>query len=260
MVFKREVGFITPPPLETTMEDVLDVDIVYLSHIHQDHYDERYFVNFRKDIPIIVLDDNYNFLIKNLERNGFTNLILIKNNETKSVAEFKITLYAPFIKDNFSDAKVGNLIDSAMVVQNNNTVAINFNDNTPTVECCTMLREKFKKIDLAMINYNAAGPYPSCFNNLTKAEKLEEHDRILLRNYKHFDFKVVKINGEEVAIYSPPRSSQKLVSELDNKLLRRIFDRKANWNNAEGGCLVDFIRTPNIYEFDAHTALQFFHL
>lgn len=378
------------PPLETTMEDVLDVDIVYLSHIHQDHYDERYFVNFRKDIPIIVLDDNYNFLIKNLERNGFTNLILIKNNETKSVAEFKITLYAPFIKDNFSDAKVGNLIDSAMVVQNNNTVAINFNDNTPTVECYTMLREKFKKIDLAMINYNAAGPYSSCFNNLTKAEKLEEHDRILLRNYNHlvltanelqplyvlpfagayvlcgkmaykneclgtdtwdackkyvsskvnssidviclrdkdiFDLETgnsnndyvpidkrhmkkyiekisqlkypyeeddepdmgillqdvdrasvamqermdrygiklnttifLKINGEEVAIYSPPRSSQKLVSELDNKLLRRIFDRKANWNNAEGGCLVDFIRTPNIYEFDAHTALQFFHL
>ena len=378
------------PPLETTMEDLLDVDVIYLSHIHQDHYDDRHFTKFRKNIPIIVLDDKYNFLIKNLERNGFTNLILIKDNETKSVAEFEITLYAPFIEDNFSNAKVGNLIDSAMVIQNNNTVAINFNDNTPSLECCTMLRNKFNKIDLAMINYNAAGPYPSCFKNLTDAEKFEAHKKILSRNYDHlvltanelqplyvlpfagayvlsgkmgyknkylgtdtwdackaytssklnnpidviclrdkdiFDLETgsanndyvpidkrhmekyiieisqlkypyeednepdmsillhdigraslamqermdkhgiklnteifLKINGVEIAIHTPSLSNQKLVSELDNKLLRRIFDRKAHWNNAEGGCHIEFIRTPNIYEFDAHTSLQFFHL
>jgi len=70
----------------------------------------------------------------------------------------------------------------------------------------------------------------------------------------------LKINGVEIAIHTPSLSNQKLVSELDNKLLRRIFDRKAHWNNAEGGCHIEFIRTPNIYEFDAHTSLQFFHL
>ena len=85
------------PPLETKIENLLDVDILYVSHIHQDHYDDRHF-NFRKDIPIIVLDDKFNFLIKNLERNGFTNLVHIKDNETVSIEEFKITLYAPIHK------------------------------------------------------------------------------------------------------------------------------------------------------------------
>ena len=36
-----------------------------------------------------------------------------------------------------------------------------------------------------MLNYNAAGPYPSCFDNLDNAEKLKEHRRILKRNGKN---------------------------------------------------------------------------
>ena len=48
-----------------------------------------------------------------------------------------------------------------------------------------MLFSKFKNIGLAMLNYNAAGPYPSCFNNLTTHEKKTEHNRILKRNFDH---------------------------------------------------------------------------
>jgi len=70
----------------------------------------------------------------------------------------------------------------------------------------------------------------------------------------------LKINGEEVVIYSPSVSNQNLLCQLDNRLLKRIVNRKAFWNNAESGGHIDFIRTPNFYEFDAHTALQFFHM
>jgi UDP-MurNAc hydroxylase len=36
-----------------------------------------------------------------------------------------------------------------------------------------------------MLNYNAAGPYPSCFDNLTTEEKIKENQRILKRNFDH---------------------------------------------------------------------------
>ena len=36
-----------------------------------------------------------------------------------------------------------------------------------------------------MLNYNAAGPYPSCFDNLTTEEKKIENQRILKRNFDH---------------------------------------------------------------------------
>ena len=55
-------------------------------------------------------------------------------------------------------------------------------------------------------------------------------------------------------------SEQILICSLSPKLLRRILDRKAHWNNAEIGCHIDFFRSPNVYEPDLHTLLQFLHL
>lgn len=48
---------------------------------------------------------------------------------------------------------------------------VNFNDNTTDIKGCEKLRKKFKKIDLALLNYNAAEPYPSCFENLSNEKK-----------------------------------------------------------------------------------------
>ena len=174
------------PPLSTTPADVLDVDAVYVSHLHPDHFDERFF-NFDKNLPIIALEHGHNFLRKKLLELGYNNLVLIKDGETISFKEFTITLFAPFTRNNFHEAEVGNLIDSAMVIECGGVKAFNANDNTPTPESCVELQQRFGTIDLAMINYNAAGPYPASFANLSDAEKRNEHDRILDRNiaYMH---------------------------------------------------------------------------
>jgi len=127
------------PPLRTKPEDLAEIDAIYISHLHQDHYDERYF-NFSLDIPIFVLDRNPNYLIKTLEKAGFSNLIYIKNDETVVFKEFEITLYAPFAKHIFYHAAIGNLLDSAMVIKNGKQIAFNANDNTPTVEYCQKLK------------------------------------------------------------------------------------------------------------------------
>jgi UDP-MurNAc hydroxylase len=174
------------PPLSTTPADVLNVDAVYVSHLHPDHFDERFF-NFDKNIPIIALEHGHNFLRKKLLELGYNNLVLVKDGETVAFKEFAITLFAPFTRNNFHEAEVGNLIDSAMVIECDGMKAFNANDNTPTPESCVELQQRFGTIDLAMINYNAAGPYPGSFANLSDAEKRSEHDRILDRNiaYMH---------------------------------------------------------------------------
>ena len=87
---------------------------------------------------------------------GYKNLLEIKNNETKAFNEFKLTMFKPFASHIYEEFFIGNLIDSAIVFQENNITAINFNDNTPTSDTSKFLKEKFNKIDLAMINYNAA--------------------------------------------------------------------------------------------------------
>ncbi len=172
------------PPLQTQLKDIQNVDAIYVSHIHPDHYDERYF-DFPKDIPIIILNEGPNFLKKNLLKKGYKELVEIKNDQTVSFKEFKLTLYKPFTKHIFEESLIGNLIDSALVLENEGVIAINFNDNQPDEAGCLFLKNKFKNIDLAMLNYNAAGPYPSCFDNLSYEEKINENKRILKRNFDH---------------------------------------------------------------------------
>ena len=172
------------PPLKTKLRDLENVDAIYLSHIHPDHYDQRNF-NFSKTKPIIILDEGPNFLKKNLISKGYKNIISIKDNQTKKFNEFKLTLFKPFVGHIFEESLLGNLIDSSIVLQDQNFTAINFNDNTPDKKACHKLKKKFKKIDLALVNYNAAGPYPSCFDNLSIKEKKKENVRILNRNFKH---------------------------------------------------------------------------
>ena len=172
------------PPLKTKIHDLQNIDAIYVSHIHPDHYDERNF-DFPKEIPIIILDEGPNFLKKNLLNKGYKNLIEIKNNQSVRFKEFNLSLFKPFIGHIYEESLLGNLVDSAMVINDNNTTAINFNDNTPTEKACIELKKKFKNIDLVMLNYNAAGPYPSCFSNLSEEEKIAENKRILKRNFDY---------------------------------------------------------------------------
>ena len=386
------------PPLSTSPHDLTNVDAIYLSHIHPDHFDERSLRVFDVRTPILILKRNRNFLLSRLNTLGYHNILEYEDGVTGSFREFKITMFAPFAKHNFHDAAIGNIIDSAMVIESGGLKALNANDNTPTPEACALLRNQFGTIDLAMLNYNSAGPYPSCFNNLSDLEKDSEHRRILNRNFDYMcellavltpravlpfagayviggtqayknrflgttswdvcaaevlarrpDEKVCLLReGDTLDIYSlesdkpyepidldaqsdyisselkdmkyewesdylpsmedllcdletassrmitrgeqfgisvqstviinldgrnvkicpqfenPSKantdSEQILICSLSPKLLRRILDRKAHWNNAEIGCHIDFFRSPNVYEPDLHTLLQFLHL
>jgi len=383
--------------LSTTVSDFEDVDAIYLSHIHPDHFDDRNFL-FDKAKPIVVLDHNQNYLLKRLATLGFKNLIAVKDQQTISFNEFNLTMFAPFEKSNFHEAKVGNLIDSAILVSCDGITALNTNDNMFSIQSAKLFKQKYGPLSLAMLNYNAAGPYPSCFDNLTESEKTLESKRIILRNLSHmlgvirelqpsfvmpfagayviggkfsyrnkylgtstwdecgdflksngikperivllresdtFDIEngrsekpyqiidtseieeyvertlskvaypyesdvfpdeeqlyldiesssfelirrmrrlelastfavIVKVFNRRLQIYpefkvfeNEERPKRVLECSLDERLLRRILDKKSHWNNAEIGTHISFYRSPNEYEYDLHTALQFFHL
>ncbi len=170
------------PPLKTSPETLVDVDAIYVSHLHPDHFDERTFPMFDKGLPIIVLDHPPNYLHANLQRLGFLNLVAVKPGETAAVGDIDVTLYAPFAKNVFHEAAVGNLIDSACVFKGDGQTLLNTNDNRPTLEAASELSRRHGQFDLVLLTYNGAGPYPSCFDNLSEAEKLKEHKRIVARN------------------------------------------------------------------------------
>lgn len=180
--------------LKTTWGDLQSVDAVYVSHVHPDHFDERFF-QFPKDTPMIVLDHGLNFIHKNLIRMGYTNLVKIKSHEAVTFMDFTLTLFAPFAGNNFfeENTKLGNLIDSGIVYEADNQKIFNANDNNPNPKACKELKDRFGVFDISMMNYNAAGPYPACFTNLNDDEKISEHFNNLERNvdYLHENLKIL---------------------------------------------------------------------
>jgi len=169
------------PPLVTTFEDIKDVDALYISHLHPDHYDETILKQFRRDIPILVLDHGANFLIKKLTALGFTHLNKLKDKQTAIMGPMEVTLYAPFVSHPFDNSNLGNFIDSAMVVEAEGKVVLNANDNTPDKAAGKMLYDRHGKFSVVQLKDSLAGAYPSCFTNLTSDQKLSEAKRLINR-------------------------------------------------------------------------------
>jgi UDP-MurNAc hydroxylase len=170
------------PPLKTKAEDLLGVDMLYISHLHQDHCHEPTLRHFRRDIPIVVLRDKGNYIFKILTAMGFSNVQMCDSGQGYLAGPFRITLYAPFVGNAFFDTELGNLIDSAIVYEAGGHKVFSAVDNPPDVKACKMLTEVHGKFDLAQLPYTAAGPFPACFDNLSEGEKLIEANAQVKRN------------------------------------------------------------------------------
>ena len=386
------------PPLKVRPAELAGVDALYISHIHPDHCDPTTLAAFARDIPIVVLDHAPNYLHRVLAGMGFTNLIAIKDGETGAVGPFAVTVYAPYTTHVFHDSSLGNLIDSSALFECDGQSVLNFNDNTPDLESARRLRARHGPVTVAQIAYNAAGPYPSCFDNLRPPQKLAMGERVLARNFDHAaalarileprwhmpfagafvlggaqwrknfclgttsadvaaaglsvrnpDTPVLLLNeGQAIDLgsgvrdggdYRPlnriselryiedvlakipypheedaepnaahlltlcasargqlwkkqqafevfpdlsvalkvaggyfafdlraaearaqadPPPEPRIVISMDPRLLQRILVGTAHWNNAEGGCHIDFVREPDVYVRDFHTLMSFF--
>lgn len=168
----------------TDFSFIKNVDALYISHLHPDHYDEivlKQFVVHNPAIPLLVLDHGANFLLRKLDSLGFKNLIKVKDKETITIGPMEVTFYAPFCKHPFDNSSLGNFIDSAIVVESNGKVILNANDNTPDVLSAYSLYEKHGPFTLVQLKDSLAGAYPSCFLNLTAEEKLQEANRLIKR-------------------------------------------------------------------------------
>lgn len=172
------------PPVRARFDTLPTFQALYISHLHPDHFDSRFMNRVPRDTLIIALDHQPNFLLALLRSQGFSNIFTIAEGETRRLGPFTLTMYAPFTAHAFHSSVLGNLIDSALLFEADGVSILNTNDNTPSVEKAVELAARHQ-VTLALLNFNAAGPYPSCFDNLSEGEKLAEAARISQRNIDH---------------------------------------------------------------------------
>ena len=145
-------------------------DLIYISHIHPDHYDATFLKSLIAkfgNIKIMIPDLDPNYLVFKGKSDG---LDLIP---TRHFKNDKVEL---FIEEN--DTGSISDIDSALIVKEISTgnVLLNLNDciyNQPHVDTLNeIIKSTGNRIDLLALGYTGAGPYPQTYISLEDEKEL----------------------------------------------------------------------------------------
>lgn len=165
------------PPLGVGIEDVGRLDYIYISHIHEDHCSYGTLSRLDRNATVLVMGGRKpNFVLDFLRRNklDFREILVI---EPRSPVELRPGLIADMIEPDPSDA-MASAIDSALLLKWDGRVILNANDCQPHPAMIDYVRTRYGAPDLAMLPYSGGSGYPSCYLNLSDAEKQAESERI----------------------------------------------------------------------------------
>jgi UDP-MurNAc hydroxylase len=160
-----------------------EVDYIYVSHIHPDHFSKKTFEKLKKSIPVLIHRYESKFLKTNIERLGFSVIELGHNERNILKNGVSITILAAdncnpelcgrFFGCGIVEAKYGSTqIDTVSVITDGEFVVVNTNDCPFELTRGTLqvIKKEYPKIDLLLVGYGGAGPYPQCFklDDMTK--------------------------------------------------------------------------------------------
>ena len=154
----------------------LDYDYIFVSHIHPDHLSEATFSQLNDDKPVLIFNFPQKFLKRKLEHWGFK-VIELSNGECYNLGNSaSVTIFAA---DNCNPELCGRFfgcapvevdygstqIDSLALFEVNDFVILNTNDcPIGLAEHCIRENQLHKKqVDLLLVGYAGAGPFPQCF-------------------------------------------------------------------------------------------------
>lgn len=173
------------PPIQWTPEELSGVDYVYITHIHPDHLDVATLKRMPKDIPILIHNFADKYVLNILQRTGMENIREISHGEVVSLGKdftieslaadncdpticgryFHCHLTAPYTKTK--------QIDTLAVFRGDGQTVVNTNDCPYEISkpVCEHILRKYGSVDLLLVGYRGAGPYPQCFDNLDEEGK-----------------------------------------------------------------------------------------
>lgn len=166
------------PKLENPVDIIGDVDAIYISHIHPDHYDpqflRQYFLKYGKK-DILIGEFPVNFLVKKMQMDGFDPMVI---NEYR----FKDT-YLNIIPD---DTESIHDIDSCLLVRHANSSVANMNDCVYNKTLLDQVKTIVPNPDIALVAYTGASSYPQTFYEIGPIleEKAEERKQVYFSRYK----------------------------------------------------------------------------
>ena len=176
-------------PSQVNDKRIFDVDGVFVSHIHGDHYDPDLLKQIqRKNIPIYILDG----------RPGFN-----RDLKSKKINVIKI----PVNKKFYIDKNIWvngclheyNDIDSSLIISNDNLSVYHGNDNFITEKTLVPFKKEVGKVDVACIPFAFIHFYPYLLKSLEKKANRKEAKR-LESQFMDYGIKQAKILKPDLII------------------------------------------------------------
>ena len=171
-------------PSQINDKRIFDVDGVFVSHIHGDHYDSKLLKQLQnKNIPIYILGGRPNF---------------DKDLKNKKIRFKKIPVNQKYYIDKniwvLGCLHEYNDIDSSLIISNNNLSVYHGNDNFITEKTLVPFKKKIGKIDVACIPFAFIHFYPYLLKSLDIHKKKKEAKRLerLFMNYGIKQAKILK--------------------------------------------------------------------
>ncbi len=177
------------PTFKFDEEYFSDVDFIYVSHIHPDHFSKPTFRLLNRNIPVLIHQYESKFLKQNIERLGFSVIEIPHNQRTHlkngvcinilAADNCNPELCAKFFGCGLVEAKFGSTqIDTLSVIDDGVFSLLNINDCPFDLAKNTLplLKNNYPKIDIMLVGYGGAGPYPQCFD-MPIEEKMEAAEK-----------------------------------------------------------------------------------
>jgi UDP-MurNAc hydroxylase len=148
------------PRLSDPIACIGNVDLIYISHIHPDHYDPKFIKNYFSiygEKALLVAAHAPNYLVAKMRADGLTPTIVdLPMRIGQTTVEF-----VPHRTGSASD------IDSAIIVRYDDGIrshcVLNVNDIVFDAAAIHALKERVGDIDILLCGYTGAGPYPQTY-------------------------------------------------------------------------------------------------
>jgi UDP-MurNAc hydroxylase len=153
-----------PKPVDVT-PDLFNVDAIYITHGHFDHFHYPSLRKFNRSVKILIARFVTSKMRAGLEYLGFENIVELPHGSSHDL-EGGMTLSS--YQHGFDD--------TAVVIESGNTTILNLNDSHVTGLALRQILKKHPKIDFMLRSHAPAQGYPICYDAEDPAE-LQFHRR-----------------------------------------------------------------------------------
>ncbi len=176
-------------------------DYIYISHIHQDHFDENTLQHIDKNIPIVIGEFPIPNLINALKQLGFNEIIQKEFDAVFSLHGHEVCIFSQFSgsSDNI-DNETNIPVDTSIYIKDKNGDSVFFAVDNPMQEKHAIaIKQRFGEIDCAILAYSGASIYPFVFEHYSEVEKNRRCDELKESRLTKF-CRLAELIGAKVSI------------------------------------------------------------